>query len=369
MTRPARILYTLPNFITAGSGQLLFNIISNLDRDRFEPSVCVVRLGGVSLEQRLRETDVPVFEAECTVPARPRFTLFWRALRASREFRGRDYDLWHSFHYLDDYTEPMIACFSGARAWVFTKKSMSWNHRSWWLRSQLASRIAAQNRDMLGEFFSSRRLGPKACYVPSGVDVDSYSPSSRQRASDSELQIGCVAHLLPVKGQETLVQAAPRVPGVRILLAGRADDANYAASLDKQIQESGLGERVFTLGMRDDVSEFLREIDIFVLPSVGRGRMEGCPVALLEAMSTGLACVATDIPGNRDLIVNDKSGLLVPPEDPEALAAALRRLVESPSLRQRLGSAARERCVEQFSTRQEAERYMALYDEALGNRG
>ena len=364
MTRPQQILYTLPNFITAGSGQLLVNIISNLNRDRYAPSVCAARLGDVPLEHHLRGLDVPVFEAATTIPAKPRSTLIWRAFRRSREYRDMGFDLWHSFHYIDDYTEPLIAHFSGAKAWVFTKKNMSWNRRSWWLRSQLASRIAAQNRGMLNDFFWTPRLRRKTRFVPSGVDVDRYCPPPVESDSAGELRVGCVAHLLPVKGQSTLVQAAAEVPDLQVLLAGRADEGEYAQSIRRQIERLDLLDRVFTVGMKEDVNEFLRHLDIFVLPS----RMEGCPVALLEAMATGLACVATDIPGNRDLIVNDESGLLVPPEDPKSLAAALRRLVASPALRRRLGRAARRRCVEHFSTQQEAERYMALYDEVLGTR-
>jgi len=368
LARPRRILYTIPNFVTAGSGQLLAHLIANLERDRYLPSVCVARLGDVPLEHHLRGLGVPLFEAASTVEGKPWSTLFWRALQRSREFRDKGFDLWHSFHYLDDYSEPLIARLSGARAWIYTKKSMSWNRRSWWLRSQLAHGIAAQNRDMMRDFFRTRRLRRKTRYVPSGVDVDRYCPPPVEKIPAGELRVGCVAHLLPVKGQSTLVQAAAEVPDLQVLLAGRADEEEYAQSIRRQIERLGLFDRVLTVGMRDDVDVFLRDIDIFVLPSIGRGRMEGCPVALLEAMSTRLPCIATDIPGNRDLIVNDESGLLVPPEDPKSLAAALRRLVASPALRRRLGRAARRRCVEHFSTQQEAERYMALYDEVLGTR-
>ncbi|MGB5159648.1 MAG: glycosyltransferase family 4 protein [Thermoanaerobaculia bacterium] len=368
MIRPRRVLYTLPNFVTAGSGQLLVHIVSNLDRDRYRPSVCVARLGDVPLEHHLRGLGVPLFETASTVAGKPWSTLFWRALQRSREFRGKGFDLWHSFHYLDDYSEPLIARLSGAKAWVYTKKNMSWNRRSWWLRSQLAHGIAAQNRDMLRDFFSSPSLRRKTQYVPSGVDVDRYCPLPEERDAAADLRAGCVAHLLPVKGQDTLVQAAAEVPGLQVLLAGRADEGEYARSIGQQIERLDLRDRVLTVGMVEGVDEFLRHLDIFVLPSLGRGRMEGCPVALLEAMSTGLACIATDIPGNRDLIVNDESGLLVPPEDPVTLAAALHRLADSPVLRRSLGGAARKRCVERFSTRQEAQRYMALYDEVLGTR-
>ncbi len=115
MTRPRQILYTLPNFITAGSGQLLVHIVSNLDRDRYRPSVCVARLGDVPLEHHLRGLGVPLFEAASTVAGKPWSTLFWRAFQRSREFRDKGFDLWHSFHYLDDYSEPLIARLSGSQ--------------------------------------------------------------------------------------------------------------------------------------------------------------------------------------------------------------------------------------------------------------
>lgn len=365
MSRPTRVLYTLPNFDTAGSGQLLLHIVSNLDKARFEPSVCVARLADTSLENALRRAGVSVFAAPSTVSPMPRSSLLLRAFRNSRQFRDKEFEIWHSFHYIDDYTEPLVARFSGARAWVYTKKSMSWNKRSWWLRSFLANGIAAQNRDMLKEFFGSPRLRSKARYVPSGVDVEAYSPSVARTDSTESLRVGCVAHLLPVKGQTTLVQAAAQVPGIDVLLAGRFDDGEYTEKVRSQIEELDLGERVSLVGMKEDIPEFLRSLDIFVLPSLGRGRMEGCPVALLEAMSSGVACIATDIPGSHDLIESDKSGFLVTPEDPEGLAMALRRLVSSPRLRRRLGEEARRRCKEQFSTAHEAQRYMALYDEVL----
>lgn len=373
---PAAVLYTLPNFITAGSGLLLYHIATHLDRDRYAPTVCVAQKADAPLEQRLAEAGIEVFEAPFTTDARPLVHLRRRCRRAAEAFRARQqgrepWAIWHSFHYLDDYTEPLVARAAGCPNWVFTKKSMSWNRRSWWLRSQLAKGIAAQNRDMIERFFVGR-LRKKVSYVPSGVDIERYVPPEVPRTDNPEtFRVGCVAHLLPVKGQVHLVEALARwstrtdAPSPRLVLAGRADDPTYADEIRRRITAHGLEGAVELAGAIDEIPRFLHGLDAFVLPSLGRGRMEGCPVALLEAMSAGLPCIASNIPGSRDVIEHGTSGLLVPPEDPDALAAALEQLRSSADLRHRLGMAARRRCVEQFSTRHEADRYMELYDRIL----
>ncbi len=126
--KPVPILYTIPNFDTAGSGQALLNVVARLDRRRFAPSVCVLRRGG-QLEGEIERLGIPLLESPFTVEARPLVTLPSRARQAAAAFRGRGFALWHSYHYLDDYTEPLVARFAGVRAWIYTKKSMSWNRR------------------------------------------------------------------------------------------------------------------------------------------------------------------------------------------------------------------------------------------------
>ncbi len=359
------VLYTIPNFVTAGSGQLLYNIILNLDRQRYRPAVCVSRLAGAPLEEALHRQGVPVFEAPFTVSARPLPTLLSRCRRAACEVQAaapqaEHFDLWHSFHYLDDYTEPLIARAAGSK-FVFTKKNMSWNRRSWWLRSVLAHRIAAQNKDMLDLFFVGRLAG-KVEWIPSGVDVSAYRP--RPTGSDNgEFTIGCVAHILPVKGQLLLVRSLADVHEARLILAGRESDPDYVRKIREEIEQLGLSDRVEICGQVDEVQNLLHRLDAFAFASTG----EGCPVAVLEAMACGLAVVATDVPGNRDLIEDGATGLLVPPNNVAALAEALERLRASSPLREELGARARQACVENFSTDQEAARYTWLYERATAS--
>jgi glycosyltransferase involved in cell wall biosynthesis len=370
MSGPLSILFTIPNFITAGSGRAMLNIIERLDRKRFAPAVCVSRKGG-DLDRVVEQLKIPFIEAPSTVPARPYLTLLPRCWRAARPFRPYRFALWHSFHYSDDYTEAIIARMSGARAWVYTKKNMGWGSRAWRLRTRFAARVAVQNSDMMRDFFGNGSFRPKACPIPRGVDSSRFSPDAlpslairtHYRIPAGAIVVTCVAQLLPVKGHPTLLQALASVANAHLLIAGIPLDQDYTASLHKQVAQLGLGDRVHFLGGVKEVPAVLAESDVFTLTTSEKG--EGCPVALLEAMSCGKACTATDIPGSRDLVENEKSGLLVAPEDPAAMAAALNRLAGSAELRQRLGQAARQRVLDHFTIEKEVAAHEALYDEIL----
>ncbi|MCG8458436.1 MAG: glycosyltransferase family 4 protein [Holophagales bacterium] len=368
------IVFTQPNFLTAGSGQLVLEIAAGLDRRRFRPIICLHRRGG-ALEERAREHGIELLEAVPTVPARPYLSLLPRAHRAARrmlEAGVPDGALWHSFHYLDDYTEPLVARFARARAWVYSKKSMSWGSRAWWLRSQLADRILCLNTEMVEAFFASPRLRRKTELAPPGVDIEAYHPRSAPRigspACAGNLVVGCVAHLLPVKGQTTLIEAAARCPWLELRLAGRPLEPDYVRQLEQRIDQLGVGDRVSFLGQVDDVPSLHHELDIFVLPTLAEGRMEGCPVALLEAMASGLPVIATRIPGANDVVEPGESGLLVPARDVEALTAALEQL-RSEDERRRLGQGARRRIEEGYTLSHEVAVHEAVYSRLLAPRG
>ncbi len=368
-----RILFTIPNFITAGSGDAMLNILKRLDRKEFAPAVCVLRKGG-ALDATVEELGIPFLEAPMLVAARPLRGLRARILQAASIFRPYGFQIWHSYHYSDDYTEPLVARAAGARAWVYTKKNMGWNRRSWFLRSLLASRIASQNTDILRDFLGGPLLRRKATLLPPGVDVERFRPGlPRRRDLRAELGFppesvvaGCVGHLVPVKGHPTLIEAIAEVPGLCLVVAGDPRDRKYSESLYEKVAQAGLETRVRFLGNVEDVPGFWAEVDIGVLPTWDRWRMEGCPIALLEAMSCGVACVATNIPGCRDVIEPEKSGLLVVPRDSTSLSRALTRLVADAALRRRLGEAGRARILAHYRIEREAEAYAELYRDALG---
>ena len=370
-----RIVYTIPNFITAGSGAALLHIIRRLDRSRFAPAVCVSRRGG-SLDREVEALGIPFLEAPFTVPARPLATLPWRVWQAARAFRRHRFDIWHSFHYSDDYTEPLIAYAAGARAWIYTKKNMSWRGRAWKVRSRLAKAIAAQNTAMLREFFAGPGFSAKTWLIPRGVDTERFRPGLEPRLGlRARFGLGpttpvavAVGHLLPVKGHDLLLRAAAGVEGLHVWIAGAPQDREWAARLEEVRRELGLQQRVQFLGAVSDIGALHAEADFFVHSTRREGRQEGCPVALLEAMACGKAPVATKIAGVEDVIEDGLSGLLTAPGDVEEMRAAMARLARDAESRKRLGEGARRRILSHYAIELEVRRHEEMYEKVSGER-
>ena len=370
--RKIKILYTIPNFITAGSGRVMMNIITRLDRENFEPAVCVSKKGG-KLDQEVLQMGIPFIEAPFTLPAKPYITILPRAWQAAQVFRPYNFDIWHSWHYVDDYTEPIIARLSGSKHWVYTKKNMSWGSRSWLLRSLLATRIAVDNTDMQGAFFDRFGLSKKVRLIHHGIPTDLFSPDvpptlglrGQLGIPSGAVVVGCAANLTIRKGHHILLEALAKISGLYLITIGKPMEPEYVTRLEKLRQNLQLQERAFLQGYVEDVPAFLAEIDIFVLPTWDRGSKEGCPVALVEAMSSGRACIATHIPGSSDIIEDGVSGFLVPAEDADALADAIRKLAHNPQLRSEFSKAARLRAEQKFSIEGEVHGYETLYQEIV----
>ena len=150
-----------------------------------------------------------------------------------------------------------------------------------------------------------------------------------------------VARLVPQKGLDVLIAALPRLSGAAaawpVTLVG---DGPERESLHQKARDLGVSDRLRCLGFRSDPERFLAEAAVFVLPS----RFEGMPNALLEAMAAGLAVIVTDAsPGPLEVVEPGVSGLVVPSDDPVALAAAMEALASDPERCRRMGAAAKAR--------------------------
>lgn len=368
---PIPILFTIPNFITAGSGRAMLNIIRRLDRAKFSPAVAILRKGG-KLDEEVESMGIPLINFPFTIHPLPYSSLLQRSYKAAQAFRPFGFKLWHSFHYGNDYTEPIIAHLAGARGWVYTKNNMGWGSRAWYVRSLFAKTIACQNRDMLEKFFSRPIYTHKIHLLAPGVDTTVYHPDvkpdlqirSRFGLASDNIIVTCVAELVPVKGQIYLIDAIAGFPGVHLLLAGRFTDEAYTQEVKRRVEILGISSRTHFLGRVENIPALLVESDIFVLPTIRRG--EGCAIALLEAMACAKACIATDVPGSRDVLRNGETGLVVSPESPTALAEALEILIHNPELRYKFGQAAHQRVEEHFTIQREVADHEALYMEIIG---
>lgn len=181
--------------------------------------------------------------------------------------------------------------------------------------------------------------------IPNGVEIDRYSPGKQQRASEPRdsgpVRIGMQSRLVPIKDHQTLIRAIPLLEaalGEQVIL-DLAGDGSSRQSLRRLAESLGVAERVCFRGtlLEHELIEFLRDLDIYVHASLG----EGLSTALLQAMAVGLPIVASNVPGITELMADRDVGVLVAPEDPEAIAAAIAALVRVPSRRHSLGQASR----------------------------
>jgi glycosyltransferase involved in cell wall biosynthesis len=188
-------------------------------------------------------------------------------------------------------------------------------------------------------------------------------------------RLACVARLERKKGHATLLRAfalvADEAPGLTLDLAG---DGAERERLESLARELGLDGRVRFHGSlpATAVRDLLQEADAFVLPamedpdgSLQTGKLDGIPVALMEAMASGLPVVTTSVSGIPELVEDGATGLVVAPEDPAAVAAAIRRLLTEPGLGAQLGRAGREHVTVRFNLSVEAARLGDLFGAAL----
>lgn len=206
----------------------------------------------------------------------------------------------------------------------------------------------------------------RAVVIENGIDAAPYA-RARGDAVRAELGaaagaplVGSVGLLNEAKGHLDLVDAAAIVrrtrPDARFLVAG---EGALRGAIEARIRERGLEGAFTLLGQRRDVPEVIAALDVFAMPSL----WEGLPYVVLEAMAAGKPVVASDVNGNRDLVADGETGLLVPPQQPDALAAAILRLLADPPLAAALAARGREQVLARFSIDSMLARYGALFAE------
>jgi len=202
--------------------------------------------------------------------------------------------------------------------------------------------------------------------VPNGVP---YAPPARVtlrnelRLAGRDRLLVAVGNLYPVKGHRHLIDAvsllADRYPDLHVAISGRGE---LEAELRARARDLNLERRVHLLGLRADVGAILAAADVFVLPSLS----EGLPLALLEAMFAGCPIVASNVGEVPRALGGGQAGLLVEPANPQALAAALERLLRDPHEARRLGDRAAAHARAEYDLARMVDRYADLYKAALG---
>jgi glycosyltransferase involved in cell wall biosynthesis len=230
--------------------------------------------------------------------------------------------------------------------------------------------IVALSDELERSFREDPEFRARLLRIPNGVDTACFHPADLEarRAARRVFELPPDALVIVTAGDldrrknvVSLVDAVGRLPQrpVCVALAGPpASDPSYRAELEQAIDALPVGVTARLVGRLDPsrLADLLRAADIFALTS----RYEGLPNSLLEGMATGLACVATDVAGSRD-VLSEGGGLLVPLEDGDALVGALETLAENPAERERLGREALAIIERGYSLSNVAERYLEVY--------
>ena len=206
--------------------------------------------------------------------------------------------------------------------------------------------------------------------VFSGIDIAHFREALEARLknrsqfcfSDEDIVVGSVGWLTPIKGHQYLVEAIallqPQYPQLQCFIIGSGP---LQEELTKLAADRGVSTAVRFLGFTQEVSTCLAAMDLFVLPSLN----EGMGRALIEAMAVGLPVVATNVGGIPAVVQDGQTGILIPPANPEALAAALERYLQSPEWAKGIGTAARDHITEQFAVSALVRGVESVYEEAL----
>jgi glycosyltransferase involved in cell wall biosynthesis len=329
-----------------GVKRLFAWMLPRFDRARFTPSL-------VSLRKRdLSDDTLEQLGVDVTYLARHKFdpATFTHLLKVLRDKQA---DVVHLHGYGATTFGRLCAAWMGIPAILHEHA----NHTDTPWFQKVADRVLAPYTDVAlavsastAEFTSRARLVPPARthLVYLGAPLDEFA---RPRSGDEiaaarralgvpadAVAVGCVTRLMPSKGNEFLVDAAPAVlaahPDVRFYLVGEGE---LEADLRAQAARLGLGDRFAFAGFTRDVAAAFSAMDVVVFPSL----WEGTPLTAFEALAMGKPIVSTDADGLLDVLADDRDALVVPRRDSAALAAAIVRLIDDPALARRLADGAR----------------------------
>jgi len=367
--RRRRVLIVASTLHVGGAERVMACLAKSIDRRRFDVSVCYLKENGVVGEEMVREGVelLPLPGRDYSKLDRLTF------IKLRKLILQRGFDIVHT-HDMHGFMDASACRLLMPRLrHVHTFHFGNYPHREPHFRR--VERVLWRVPDRLVAVGHAQAASIRALYrIPesrlrvlwNGVDAPVPRICEKVAAATADRRdpiIVSISTLIEQKGLHHLLDAAHRLVQMgtrfRLLIVG---DGHLRESLQQQARALNLGERVQFLGWVPEASDCaLPACDIFVQSSL----WEAMSVVVLEAMASGKPMVITSVGENAHVVENEKSGLVVPPADPAALAQALHRLINDPALRSRLGEAARARHAERFGVQHMVRAYESLYAELL----
>src|SRR5262245_7244264 len=365
MSRPIPIAILMTSFEPGGTERQMIELVRRLDPSRWTVHVACFHRRGAWLG-RVLETAASVAEFPVTTFQSPsalkHMWAFARWCRAVKVAIVHTTELYANIFGLPGAALAAVPVRIGNRREINPDKSpaqIAMQRGSY----GFAHKVVANSRAAAGRLCLERVPARKIAVIPNGLDFDTVRPCAHRPRLR---KVTMVANLRSEKGHGVLIDAAVmvlrRYPDAQFECVGNGPELN---ALVTRAERLGILHAFTFLGHRDDVGARLAEADIFVLPS----RSEAFPNAVLEAMAAGLPIVASGVGGILELIDTGRTGLLVPPGEPQPLADALCRLIANPALAARLGEAARDEARAHYSFDRMVASFDSLYIAELARRG
>ena len=294
------------------------------------------------------------------MPTRTRY-FYYYIIKLSILLRQKRIDVLQTHMYWANFFGTLAGKIAGVPVIITTEHGMNpWKKRwHYWIERRIITKFSdlriCVSRDIMNARKNRDRIpGKKLIYIPNAVAI----PAEIKIIENKKTIIGAIGRFIGAKDYSTLIKAAG------ILKESNIDFEMYILGdgpLRKELEniraQLGLESIIRMPGFQDNVDEWLIKFDLFVISS----KREGQPLVLLEAMSNGLAIVATNVGGIPDTVKAGEEAILVEPGDPEILASAMRDLIDSDSLREKYGKKAKERSEREFSISTICNQYEELY--------
>ena len=371
--RPLRIVHVISGLELGGAETMLHQLLAGTDRERFQSEVISMTTRG-PVGERIEALGIPVH----ALGMKRGLPTPWHLLPLIRRLRWARPDVIQTWMYHADLFGGVAGRLAGHLPVVWgihhtrleresTPAGTLWTARvNARLSHRLPARIVCCSEATRRVHIQMGYAAGKMLVIPNGTDLGRFRPDPQARRSvraelglaPDALLVGMAARYHPLKDHRNFVLAASRAAellDVHFVLCGEGIVAENSV-LSGWIEQAGLSGRFHLLGRREDMPRLLASLDISTLSS----RSEAFPLVVGEAMACGVPCVVTDVGESSEIV--GTTGLVVPPEDPEALAEAWRELIEGgPELRGRLGQLARQRVEERYSLPSVVATYEELY--------
>lgn len=380
------ILFLVTQMERAGAQKAILSLAADIDAQGHQ--VCVVTMydkGGCA-ESLQQEWNLPIVDLKMKDPGErhplAKLSHFVRGLwRLRRLMRERSIDVLQTFSHYSNMIGPPVGSISGVPIRVSSQRASLREAPTWLRRIDAAVANSSCVHMMTAVSDATRRFcieeegirPEKLLTIRNGINPQPWLPADspdQRRDRRRELGIGAdagvvttISRLHPQKGHRFLLDAAENIlalnPACRFLIVG---DGESRGEIEAAVRARGLQAAIHLLGVRSDIPQLLWLSDVFVLPSL----WEGLPNVLLEAMAAGIPVVATDVDGVSEIVDDGKTGILIPPKDPDAIASAVNRLLHDEALADSLRRAARQAVTERFSPVKTTASYLELYSRLWG---